>query len=242
MKKLILVMAVLSCRPAWGYLPPELSLRRTELVQILPYGQVTQLQAWVSQQPLLLSPSIFMERLYAQFPDRSLAWTFYACWEYLDLLEKTQQAYGQRDDDLGRAEDLLTAYIERCNESLRAEVTPAQASPLQLAPADSSPNIEEAEDHLSVLRRLPWPERGYSRSQILELIEAARADLALVQNQRSKLEDAKRAFVGRQDVWTAWLTDVAQSSQKYTQAQYLRPYDDPLPPPPRELSPAPPSE
>lgn len=242
MKKLIIALAVLSCRPAWGYLPPDLSLRRTELVQILPYAQVAQVQAWVSEQSVLLSPSAFLEKLYAQFPDRSLAWTFYASWEYLDLLEKTQQAYDQRDEDLGRAEDLLTGYIERCNECLRAEVTPAQASPLRIPPQDSRPKLEESEESLSVFRSLPWPERGFSRTQVLELIEAARADLALVQTQRSKLDEARRAFIGRQDIWTAWLTDVAQSSQKYTQAQYLKAYDDPLPPPPRALAPPPPSQ
>ncbi|MFN8609964.1 MAG: hypothetical protein U0931_20655 [Vulcanimicrobiota bacterium] len=232
MKKLILALAALSFRPVWAYLPPDLSLRRTEVVQLLAYSEVARLQSWVSQQPVLLSPAQFLERLYGQFPDRSVAWTFYAGWEYLDLLEKTRQGYDQRNDDLGRAEDLLTAYIERCNEALRAEVTPARAAGLALAPPASRPQLEETEEHLRVFRVLPWPERGYGRAQVLELLEAARADLDLVQSQRSRLDEAKTAFAGRQDVWTAWLADVAQSTQKFTQAQYLKTYDDPLPPPP----------
>ncbi|MBS2039474.1 hypothetical protein JST97_31095 [bacterium] len=242
MKKLIIAWAILSFRPACAYLPPDLSLRRTELVQLLPYGQVAQLQDWVAQLPVLLSPAQFQARLYEKFADRSLAWTFYASWEYLDLLEKTQQGYDQRDDDLARAEDRLTAYIERCNESMRAEVTPAQPRGLKLDPPEGRPRLEEDEQHLRVFRPLPWPEGGYDRGQIIQLTEAARADLQQVQTQRAKLEDAKQAFVGRQDVWTAWLTDVAQSSQKYTQAQYLKPYDDPLPPAPGEPATASPSE
>lgn len=233
MKKLIWAMAALSFTPVWAYLPPDLSLRRTELVQILPYSQVARLQAWVAEQSVLLSPAEYLEKLYAQFPDHSVAWTFYASWEYLDLLEKTQQGYDQRDDDLARGEELLTSYIERCNEALRADATPAQPVPLQLAVPGTRPEIEEGDDHLRIFRVLPWPERGYTRGQVLELLEAARADLNQLQTQRTRLEEAKKSFVGRQDVWTAWLTDVAESSQKFTQAQYMKPYDDLLPPAPK---------
>lgn len=220
--------------PASAYLPPDLSQRRTELVQLLPFAQVTQLQTWVAQQSVLFSPAEYMTRLHAQFPDTSVAWTFYAGWQYLDLLEKTQQAYDQRDDDLARAEDLLAQYEERCNEALRGEVTPAQPVPLQLAPADTRPQVDETEDHLRVFRVLPWPDRSHTRAQVLELLEAGRADLAQVRSQRARLEEAKQNFVGHQDVWTAWLTDMAQASQKFTQAQYLKAYDDPLPPAPSE--------
>ena len=223
----------LAC-PASAYLPPDLSQRRTELVQLLPFAQVTQLQAWVNQQSVLLSPAEYLDNLHGQFPDKSVAWTFYAGWEYLDLLEKTQQAYEQRDDDLARAEDLLAKYEERCNESLRGDVTPAQPVPLQLAPAQSQPQIEETEDHLRVFRELPWPDRGYTRTQVQQLLEAAHADQAQVRSQRVKLEEAKKNFIGHQDVWTAWLMDMAHSSAKFTQAQYLKAYGDPLPPPPVE--------
>jgi hypothetical protein len=231
MRKLILAMAVLSFGKALAYLPPDLSLRRTELVQILPYAQVARLQNWVPQQSVLLSPAEYLEKLYAQFPDHSLAWTFYASWEYLDLLEKTQQGYDQREDDLARGEELLTAYIERCNA---VEGTSAQPLPLQLASPETRPQIEESDDHLRVFRVLPWPERGYTRAQVQELLEAARADLSQVQAQQARLEEARKAFVGRQEAWTAWLTDVAESSRKFTQAQYMKPYNDLLPPPPRE--------
>ncbi len=230
-------MAALSfalLRPASAYLPPDLSRRRTELVQLLPFAQVTELQAWVVQQSVLLSPASYLEKLRAQFPDTSVAWTFYAGWQYLDLLERTQQAYDQRDHDLARAEDLLAQYEERCNEALRAEVTPARPMPLQLAPADSRPQLEETEDHLRVFRVLPWPEGGHTRTQVLELLEAGRADLAQVRNQRASLEKAKENFVGHQDVWTAWLMEMAQASQKFNQAQYLKAYDDSLPAAPSE--------
>jgi len=144
MKKLIWAMAALSFTPVWAYLPPDLSLRRTELVQILPYSQVARLQAWVAEQSVLLSPAEYLEKLYARFPDHSVAWTFYASWEYLDLLEKTQQGYDQRDDDLARGEELLTSYIERCNEALRADATPAQPVPLRLAVPGLVPRLKRA--------------------------------------------------------------------------------------------------
>ena len=220
--------------PAGAYLPPDLSRRRTELVQLLPFAQVTQLQAWVSQQSVLLSPAEYLDKLHAQFPDQSVAWTFYAGWEYLDLLEKTQQAYEQREDDLNHAEDLLAKYEERCNQALRGETTPAQPLPLNLAPAESQPQIEETEDHLRVFRVLPWPDQGYTRAQVQQLLEAAHADQEQVDSQRRKLEAARKSFIGHQDLWTAWLTDVARTSAKYTQAQYLKAYGDPLPPPPAE--------
>lgn len=223
----------LAC-PASAYLPPDLSQRRTELVQLLPFAQVTQLQAWVSQQSVLLSPAEYLEKLHAQFPDQSVAWTFYAGWEYLDLLEKTQQAYEQREDDLSRAEDLLNKYEERCNDALRGDTTPAQPLSLQIPPAESQPQIEEAEDHLRVFRVLPWPDHGYTRVQVQQLLEAAHADQAQVQSQRVKLEEARKNFIGHQDVWTAWLMDLAQASVKFTQAQYLKAYADPLPVPPTE--------
>lgn len=238
MKRTLWAMAALSfalLKPAGAYLPPELSRRRTELVQLLPFAQVTQLQSWVQQQPVLLSPADFLERLQAQFSDRSVAWTFYAGWQYLDLLEKTQQAYDQRDDDLARAEELLARYEERCNESLRGEVTPAQPLPLQLSPPDTRPQVEETEDHLRVFRVLPWPDHGYTRPQVQQLLEAGRADLEQVRAQRTRLDEAKKAFVGRQDAWTAWLVDIAQASEKFTQAQYLKAYADPLPEPPRGI-------
>ncbi|MCW5867485.1 MAG: hypothetical protein KIS61_09500 [Candidatus Eremiobacteraeota bacterium] len=231
-------MAALSfalLRPAYPFMPPDLSQRRTQVVQLLPFAQVTQLQTWVWQQPVLLSPADYLEKLRAQFPDTSVAWTFYAGWEYLDLLEKTRQAYDQREEDLAHAEELLTRYEERCHEALRGEVTPAQPLPLQLAPADSRPQLEESAEHLRVFRVLPWPDRGYTRAQVLQLLEAGRADLAQVYSQRSRLEEAKQKFVGHQDVWTAWLTDLAQASEKFTQAQYLKAYDAPLPPPPKGI-------
>lgn len=231
----ITVLSFALTASARAYLPPDLSQRRTELVQLLPFAQVTQLQAWVAQQSVLLSPDDYLQKLGARFPERSVAWTFYAGWEYLDLLEKTQQAYDQRDDDLARAEDLLSRYEERCNEALRAEVTPAQPLPLELPPADSRPQLEETDEHLRVFRVLPWPDRGYTRSQVLQLLEAGRADQAQLHSQRAKLEQAKKNFVGHQDVWTAWLMDMARASQKFTQAQYLKPYDDPLPPAPKGI-------
>lgn len=220
--------------PVNAYLPPDLSQRRTQLVQLLPFAQVTQLQAWVGQQSVLLSPSEYLEKLNGQFTDRSVAWTFYASWEYLDLLEQTQRAYDQRDEDLEKAQSLLARYEERCNEALRGDVIPAQPLPLNLSAADTRPQIEETEEYLRVFRVLPWPENGYTRAQVQQLLEAGRADLAQVQSQRTKLEEAKKNFVGHQDLWTAWLMDVAESSQKYTQAQYLKAYDAPLPPPPAD--------
>ena len=230
------VVGVLSfalAAPVSAYLPPDLSRRRTQLVQLLPFSQVTQLQAWVSQQPVLLSPAEYVEKLRGQFPDTSVAWTFYAGWEYLDLLEHTQQAYDQREDDLARGEELLTKYEERCNDALRGEVTPAQPLPLNLAAADSRPQIEESDDHLRVFRVLPWPDRGYTHVQVQQLLEAGRADLAQLRTQRARLEEAKKNFLGHQDTWTAWLMDMAQASEKFTQAQYMKAYADPLPPPPR---------
>lgn len=241
MMRNLLASGVLSCAlaltiaPAAAYLPPDLSQRRTELVQLLPYEQVTRLQAWVAQQSVLLSPEEYLGKLHSQFPDTSVAWTFYAGWEYLDLLEHTQQAYNVRDDDLSRGEDLLAKYEERCNEALRGDSTPTQARTLNLAPADSRPQIEETEDHLRVFRVLPWPDHGYTREQVITLLDAGRADLAQVRAQRAKLEEAKKNFVGHQDVWTAWLMDITQASEKFSQAQYLRPYDDPLPPAPKGI-------
>lgn len=219
--------------PVSAYLPPDLSRLRTELVQLLPFAQVSQLQTWVAQQPMLLSPAEYLDKLRRQFPDTSVAWTFYAGWQYLDLLEQTQQAYDQRDDDLARAEELLSKYEQRCNDALRGEVTPAQPLPLALAPAESRPQVEETEGHLRVFRVLPWPDQGYTRAQVQQLLEAGRADLAQVLSQRARLEEAKKNFVGHQDLWTAWLMDMAQASAKFTQAQYLKAYDDPLPPAPR---------
>lgn len=241
MMRNLLASGVLSCAllltiaPAAAYLPPDLSQRRTELVQLLPYDQVARLQTWVSQQSVLLSPEEYLSKLHAQFPENSVAWTFYAGWEYLDLLEHTQQAYDQRDEHLSQAEDLLASYEERCNQALRAESTPSQPQALELAPADTRPQIEESEDHLRVFRVLPWPEHGYTRTQVLALLDAGRADLAQARAQRTRLEEAKKAFVGHQDLWTGWLMDVAQASAKFSQAQYLRPYDDPLPPAPKGI-------
>ena len=229
------VLSFALAAPVNAYLPPDLSRRRTQLVQFLPFAQVTQLQTWVSQQPVLLSPAEYLDKLRVQFPDTSVAWTFYAGWEYLDLLEHTWQAYDQRDDDLTRGEELLTQYEERCNHALRGEVTPAQPLPLNLAAAESRPQIEETEDHLRVFRVLPWPDRGYTRAQVQQLLEAGQADLAQLHAQRARLEDAKKNFVAHQDVWTAWLMEMAQASEKFTQAQYLKAYDAPLPPPPKGI-------
>ena len=107
MKRNLWAVAALSfalLRPVYAYLPPDLSQRRTQLVQLLPFAEVTRLQAWLTQQSVLLSPAEYLEKLHSLFRDTSVAWTFYAGWEYLDLLEQTQQAYDQRDDDLARGE------------------------------------------------------------------------------------------------------------------------------------------
>jgi len=130
---------------------------------------------------------------------------------------------------------LLAKYEQRCNEALRVDNIPTQALALELAAPETRPQIEETEDHLRVFRVLPWPDQGYTRAQVLTLLDAGRADLAQVRAQREKLGEAKRTFVGHQDLWTAWLMDMADASAKFSQAQYLSPYDDPLPPAPKGI-------
>ena len=225
----------LATQPAQAYLPPDLSLRRTQLVQYLPYQQVAELHEWVPQQSLQLSPDEYLNLLHQRFPDTNVAWTFYASWSYLDLLEHTQQAYEQRKADLEHAEELLDQYENRANDVLRLEIEPATTKALTLEPAKAQPSLQQTDTLLRVFRPLPWPELGYSRSQVLQLLEACRQDRAQVEQQRAKVEVARTEFVAHQDRWMDWLSDVAQASQEFTQAEYTRPYDDPLPIPPKGI-------
>lgn len=224
--------ACLLSGPLGAYIPPDLNLRRTQLVQLLPYKDVAELHAWVPQQSLLLSPQAYMQRVHQRFSANSVAWTYYAGWCYLDLLEQTRQRYVQREDDLQHAQELLEGYEIRANDALRVDLDPSSAKILTLSEARSQPNLEQNEDFLCVFRPLPWPELGYNRQQVLQLLEACHQDMERVEQQRLKLETARVDFANQQNCWTDWLSDMAQASQKFTQAQYQQPYGDPLPLPP----------
>lgn len=233
--KTVLSLVVCGClAPAAALMPPDLAYRRTQLVQLLPYQQVVELQAWVPQQSVLLSPQQYMELLRGRFPYNSVAWTYYAGWSYLDLLEQTQQAYDERDDVLERGQALLEQYESRANDVLRLSIDPGKPRALTIQEPKSQPDLQENDEFLRVFRPLPWPENGYDREQVLQLLEACRQDLVRVQEQRRKIESARAAFVDHQELWAGWLTELVQASQKFTQAEYLKPYDDPLPMPPAE--------
>ena len=76
MKRNLWAVAALSfalLRPVYAYLPPDLSQRRTQLVQLLPFAEVTRLQAWLTQQSGLLSPAEYLEKLHSLFRDTSVA-------------------------------------------------------------------------------------------------------------------------------------------------------------------------
>jgi hypothetical protein len=213
---------------------PDLNLRRTELVQLLPYHDVSQLHQWVAQQPLLLSPSQYMQRLQQRFPATSVAWTFYAGWSYLDLLEQTRRRYLKRADDLDNARAWLEDYERRVNVALRANLEPSPAKTLRIEEAKNQPEMSQDDEKLTVFRSLPWPEMGFDRSQVLLLLEACQQDLQRVEQQRLKLETAQEQFARQQNCWAEWLSDMAQASQKFTQSEYLKPYGDPLPLPPND--------
>ena len=227
--------------PGAAFLPPDLYLRRTQLVQLLPYSEVDKLQQWVAQQPLLLSPHDYFERLGQESKRTSVAWTFYAGWCYLEVLEHTLRAYDQRGRDLDDATDLLSEYQDRANDRLRVRIEPGTPRVLTLAEPKSQPTVEKTDDYLQVFRPLPWPE-SYDRAQVIELLEACRADLAQVDQQRSKLQEARARFLVHHSLWTDWLSDLAEASQKFTQAEYLQPFGDPLPLPPAEPPPVSPEE
>lgn len=239
--KTVLSLVVCGCLALTGtvgaYVPPDLAFRRTQLVQLLPYQQVVELQTWVQQQSVLLSPQAYMQLLRGRFPHNSVAWTFYAGWSYLDLLEQTRQEYDHREDVLDRGQELLEQYEGRANDVLRLAVDPAKPRKLEIEPAQSQPELQESDEFVRVFRLLPWPENGYDRDQVLRLLEACRQDLVRIEEQRRKLESARAQFVDHQEVWAGWLTEMDQSSRKFTQAQYLGPYDDPLPMPPKETVP-----
>lgn len=224
--------ACLLSGPLGAYIPPDLNLRRTQLVQLLPYKDVADLHAWVPQQSLLLSPQAYMQLVHQRFAATSVAWTYYAGWCYLDLLEQTRQRYVQREDDLQHAQELLDGYEIRANDALRVDLDPQSPKTLTLSEARSQPNLEQNEEFLSVFRPLPWPELGYNRQQVLQLLDACHQDMERVEQQRLKLETARVDFANQQNLWTDWLSDMAQASQKFTQAQYQQPYGDPLPLPP----------
>jgi len=216
----------------WSLIPPDFYLRRTQVVQWLPYQDVAQLHGWIPQQSVLLSPKDFMDRLHQKFSLNSVAWTFYAGWSYLDLLEQTLQAYDQRKDVLERAQELFEQYRGRAHEQLRLNQEVANPVVLELEGPTTQPSLEENEKFLRVFRPLPWPDQGFNRAQVLQLLEACDEDQKRVEQQLNNLESARKNFADHHAGWVEWLSDLAQASQKYTQSDYLKGFDDPLPLPP----------
>jgi hypothetical protein len=83
-----------------------------------------------------------------------------------------------------------------------------------------------------VLRLLPWPER-FTRTDRATLLDASRADLEAVRAQAGKIESARERFTQNQDRWTAWLSEIAAASSKWTAGQFLAPFGSGMPVPPQ---------
>lgn len=221
---LSLLVCLLLSGGAGAYLPPDLSLRRTELVQLLPYGQVVALQQWIRQLPTDLTPSRFCQQLRQQFPQQeSVAWVFYASWSYLDHLEDTLQAYDQRSRDL----ETGIQWLEEYRGQVESVATGGEA--VLVEPALAIPQLEKTEKGLRVFRLLPWPQ---PTMQAAALLQASQADRETAQAQREKVALVKQAFEPFQQSWMEWLMDFAEASHKFSQSQYLAPFGDPLPPAP----------
>lgn len=215
---------------SWGFASPDLNLRRTKVVQWLPFDQVIAVQEWVPSLSLELTPDDYLRQLRERFPKQeSVAWVFYASWLYLDRLDQVQGGYDDRVQALNQSEKLLRDYELRCSRALRVDNQPGRPQELKLTPVSSQPkNIQDAEA-LTVFRRLPWPEQGVHREQVFQLLEACREDLKQVEIQRNKIDSAKATFVARQDLWMTWLLELAHSTRRFTQSQYLAPYSPPDP-------------
>lgn len=232
----IVLLGLLSA-PVCAYLSPDLARRRTELGQLLPYAQVVPLQGWVNEQPVPIDPSDFNTRLKAKFADvpASPAWTFYAGHLYLERLDATVSVYTARLRGLDEARVALADYESRAHDSLRGESEPSELQVWSLPEAEPNPTGKVVADPaaLTVYRRLPWPEQGWSRSQRLQLLEAARADRERADSEYVRVESALKAFSKGEGHWLAWLGQLAVATRTYSQEQLLTPAPEggPLPSP-----------
>lgn len=223
MTKKWLVLLALLAPPAGAYLPPELSLRRTEVVQLIPYARVAELKAWLEELPTDLSPAGYLQQLQARFEDRSLAFAFYAGWCYLDRLDRLQQAYEQRREELALAEKEYHDYQARAQQRLNASWLPEQPLSLQLGPVLNPPVLRKDEAGFQFFRFLPWPERGWTPLQVEQLLAASREDQERLKQQSGRLQPAREQVQGLQDRWSQWLLDWNRQSADFTAGQMLQP-------------------
>ncbi len=223
MTKKWLVLLALLAPPAGAYLPPELSLRRTEVVQLIPYARVAELKAWMQELPPDLSPEGLLQRLQARFQDRSLAFAFYAGWCYLDQLDRLQQAYKQRGEELEQAGKEYLDYQARAEQRLNADSLPEQPQSLQLGPVLNPPVLRKDETGFQFFRFLPWPERGWTPRQVEQLLAASREDQERLKQQSARLQPAREQVRGLQDRWAQWLLDWNRQSADFTAGQMLQP-------------------
>lgn len=208
---------------AGAYLPPELSLRRTEVVQLLPYAKVVDLRSWTDSLPLGLSPGEHLRQLGARYPDaQSLALAFYSGWLYLDRLDRVQQGYVQRQSDLNLAEKEYDSYRQRVHQAIRGFNQPAQPRTLDVGPEVRPPQLVKDESGLQFFRKLPWPEQGWSLAQLDQLLEACRQDQDRLLQQRAKLQAAWDDYRVKQDLWAGWLSELHQRSVNFTGGQMLQ--------------------
>lgn len=218
---------------ALGYASPDLNLQRTRLVQWIPYSQVMEVQQWVPELSVVLSPSEFYALLQQRFPERrSLAWVFYGCWLYLDRMDQVSQGYRDRLEALGVGDRLLRDYELRCNRALRVLSQPEAERELQLTDPESRPSNEVGDHDLTVLRPLPWPESGWTRSQVMELKEACHQDRQRLHQQRAQIDQARQRYDRHLDIWLSWMLEVTQATRHCSQSEALEAFSPSLPQPP----------
>jgi hypothetical protein len=214
--------------PAPALMPPHLAAWRTKVVEWLPYREVSQLRPWVEQLDLMLSPQAFQAAFVARHPNPSVAWTYYAHWLYLERLDQTARIYQQRQRDLSDGREKLEEYLRRV-EAASASQQPAT---LELEQPTSQVRLSESPLGLRLFRFLPWPEGGFSQTQLSQLAQAARSDRDQVEPRLEKLRQAETDFANHQLLWAQWLEDLRYQTRDFSQGQFLEPYGPPLSPPP----------